>query len=104
VTRAYDSQAGSSALVSERLMRVLLSPVSLTEMPGGGYSYGPPKSAAGRRIVVVPSIIVPDLLRHLSTFPAPHNDALVFTSPRGALFVIAISVSGPGCLRYRKPD
>ena len=23
---------------------------SLTEMPGGGYSYGPPKSAAGRRI------------------------------------------------------
>lgn len=57
---------------------------SLTEMPGGGYSYGPPKSAAGRRIVVLPSIIVPDLLRHLSTFTAPQNDALVFTSPLGS--------------------
>lgn len=57
---------------------------SLTEMPGGGYSYGPPKSAAGRRIVVLPDIIKPDLLRHLSSFTAPQNDALVFTSPSGA--------------------
>jgi integrase len=57
---------------------------SLTEMPGGGYSYGPPRSAAGRRIVVLPSIIRPDLTRHLSSFTAPQNDAFVFTSPTGA--------------------
>jgi integrase len=56
---------------------------SLTEL-SGGYLFGPPKSAAGRRVVVVPAVIRPALADHLTTFTASQPDALVFTSPNGA--------------------
>lgn len=46
-----------------------------------GYSFGPPKSRAGRRIVAFPGLITPDLREHLEALP---KDApLVFTSPTG---------------------
>jgi integrase len=57
---------------------------SLTELPVGGYAYGPPKSDAGRRLVVFPAHIAPALKSHLADFVAPQADALVFTSPTGA--------------------
>ena len=57
---------------------------SLTELAGGGRLFGPPKSAAGKRVVVVPAVIRPALAHHLATFTASHPDALVFTSPTGA--------------------
>jgi len=57
---------------------------SLTQLPGGGYLFGPPKSEAGRRVVVIPAAIRPELARHLETFTEPADDALVFTSPTGA--------------------
>ena len=57
---------------------------SLSELPGGGYLFGPPKSAAGQRVVVVPAAIKPALAHHLATFTAGQPDALVFTSPTGA--------------------
>jgi integrase len=57
---------------------------SLSERPGGGYLFGPPKSAAGQRVVVVPDAVKPALAQHLATFTAPQPDALVFTSPAGA--------------------
>jgi len=47
---------------------------SLTELPGGGYRFGPPKSAAGQRTIE----------RHLETYTGPEPDVLVFTSPTGA--------------------
>ena len=48
--------------------------------PGGGHSFGPPKSRAGRRVVSFPDLIVPDLRAHLDGLgPA----ALVFPSPDG---------------------
>jgi len=56
---------------------------SLTELAGGGYLFGPPKSAAGKRVVVIPAVIRPLLARHLDTFAASEPDALVFTSPTG---------------------
>lgn len=56
---------------------------SLTELTGGGYHFGPPKSAAGRRVVAIPDIITPDLSWHLARFTADDDDALVFTSPTG---------------------
>ena len=56
---------------------------SLTELPGG-YLFGPPKSAAGKRVVVVPAVIRPALAHHLATFTASQPDALVFTSPTAA--------------------
>ncbi len=58
---------------------------SLTELAGGGYLFGPPKSAAGRRMVVVPAVIKPALAHHIATFTASLPDSLVFTSPTGAL-------------------
>jgi integrase len=57
---------------------------SLTELPGGGYLYGPPKSEAGKRRIAFPAHIATDLKRHLADFVAPGSDALVFTSPTGA--------------------
>jgi integrase len=57
---------------------------SLTELPGGGYLYGPPKSEAGRRRVVFPAHIAGDLKSHLADFVASDAAALVFTSPTGA--------------------
>ena len=55
---------------------------SLTSLPGGGHAFGPPKSAAGRRTVVIPAVIVPELVRHLEQFPAVGDD-LVFTGQGG---------------------
>jgi integrase len=48
---------------------------------GGGYSFGPPKSKAGRRVVDFADLIVPDLRKHLAAID--QADALVFTSPDG---------------------
>jgi integrase len=56
---------------------------TLTELAGGGYTFGPPKSSAGRRIVVIPDLILTDLIWHLGRFVALADDALVFTSPTG---------------------
>ena len=56
---------------------------SLTELPGGGYLYGPPKSAAGQRLVAIPAVVRPELEHHLSVFTADEPDALVFTTPAG---------------------
>ena len=57
---------------------------SLTELPGGGYLFGPPKSDAGLRTVAIPKAIAPELTRHLASFTEAAGDALVFTSPTGA--------------------
>jgi integrase len=57
---------------------------SLTELPGGGYLFGPPKSDAGLRIVVFPELITQDLAWHLARFCAADEEALVFARPTGA--------------------
>jgi integrase len=49
--------------------------------PGAKPVFGPPKSRAGRRVVVFASLIVPDLRKHLDALPA--GAELVFTSPEG---------------------
>ncbi len=54
---------------------------SLTELPGGGYHLGPPKSAAGKRTIAVPAAIMRALKNHLEKYTAPEPDALVFTTP-----------------------
>jgi hypothetical protein len=56
---------------------------SLTELPGGGYHFGPTKSEAGQRSVAIPGVITSDLAGHLARFTMPGDDALVFTSPTG---------------------
>jgi integrase len=47
-----------------------------------GYSFTPPKSRAGRRVVAFPALIVPDLRRHLEALP--EDTSLAFTSPTGS--------------------
>jgi integrase len=55
----------------------------LTEVLGQPPIFGPPKSDAGRRTVVVPAMILPDISSHLASFTPPVADALAFTSPGG---------------------
>jgi integrase len=50
-------------------------------LPGGGHSFGPPKSKAGRRVVPFPDLIAPDLRKHLDRLGP--SAVLVFTSPDG---------------------
>jgi integrase len=72
---------------------------SLTEL-SGGYLVGPPKSAAGKRVVVIPAVIRPALADHLATFTASQPDALVFTSSNGAPCEMATSGAGYGAPRW----
>jgi len=47
-----------------------------------GYSFTPPKSRAGRRVVAFPTLIVSDLRTHLEALP--DGAPLAFTSPAGS--------------------
>jgi integrase len=55
----------------------------LTEIHGGGFAFGPPKSAAGTRVVTIPEVIIAIIQWHLSCFAQQHEEGLVFTSPTG---------------------
>ncbi|MQA96021.1 MAG: tyrosine-type recombinase/integrase [Streptosporangiales bacterium] len=44
---------------------------------------GPPKSAAGNRVVGIPEAIVPILRDHLAAYVTAEDDALVFPGPKG---------------------
>jgi integrase len=55
----------------------------LTEIRGGGIDYGPPKSAAGKRVVTIPEVITPVIQWHLSCFAEDGDEGLIFTSPEG---------------------
>jgi integrase len=55
----------------------------LNERDGGGFTFGPPKSEAGHRIVEIPELITPELAAHVMTYARPGDEGLVFTSPGG---------------------
>lgn len=57
----------------------------LTLTTSGGQQFGLPKSSAGRRVVPVPAMIVPELTQHMSQYTQDHDAALIFTSPNGTL-------------------
>jgi integrase len=56
--------------------------VSVVELVDGLLVTGPPKSAAGRRIVSLPPFVLPELDAHLDKFTAPAEDSLVFVGPK----------------------
>jgi integrase len=58
--------------------------VSVVELSRGPLVTGPPKSVAGRRDVVIPGFLLPDVIAHLGDFTADDPRALVFTGPKGA--------------------
>ena len=49
-----------------------------------GIQLGPPKTAAGRRVVALPPHLLPGLRRHLATYVDPGAGSRVFPGPRGA--------------------
>jgi integrase len=55
----------------------------LTETPGQPLRFGPPKSDAGRRVVVIPPLILADVAAHLDADPAADPAALAVASPGG---------------------
>jgi len=55
----------------------------LTLTTSGGQQFGPPKTNAGRRVVPVPAMIVPELAQHMSQYIEDRDTALIFTSPEG---------------------
>jgi integrase len=57
----------------------------LSEVAGRPLFFAPPKSDAGKRLVAIPPMILPDVLSHLDTFTPPGADGLLFTSPTGKL-------------------
>jgi integrase len=56
---------------------------TLIETQNGDLSYGPPKSDAGKRVVMFPKLIVSALGNHLGSHAQPGDDGLVFTAPGG---------------------
>jgi integrase len=55
---------------------------SASELQSGERIIGPPKTAAGRRVVSIPPHIVAALEIHLATFSAPGRDGLVFVGEK----------------------
>ena len=55
------------------------------EHDDGSLTLGPPKSKAGRRIVSIPSEIVPEIRAHLERYTGKPDDALVFTGKKGGV-------------------
>ena len=56
---------------------------AFAERSTGQIVVGPPKSQAGRRVVGIPSVILPDVREHLAVFTGPAPGALVFPGPKG---------------------
>jgi integrase len=55
----------------------------LSPATGGGFAFGPPKSAAGIRTVAIPEVIIGKLTERLDKYVEADSPALVFTSPEG---------------------
>ncbi len=49
-----------------------------------GIQLGPPKTAAGRRVVALPPHLLPAIRRHLATYVDSGAQAKIFTGPKGA--------------------
>ncbi len=58
--------------------------VAVVELGHGELIVGPPKTAAGRRVVAIPSELLPDIRRHLTRVRRRQPDALIFAGPKGA--------------------
>jgi integrase len=56
----------------------------LVELRGGGFGFAPPKSDAGKRVLVIPSAILPIVREHVGRMGKVDDDRLIFTSPEGA--------------------
>ncbi|MBG0813790.1 site-specific integrase [Planomonospora sp. ID82291] len=58
---------------------------STTELKDGSVTIGPPKSAAGRRTVALPEIVISELRAHLDRYTDDRDGAFVFLGAKGAM-------------------
>ncbi|MEV0121624.1 site-specific integrase [Streptomyces sp. NPDC050703] len=58
---------------------------SVAELFNGQREIKAPKSAAGKRTVAIPAVIVPDILDHLTRYAEPGADGSVFVGAKGAI-------------------
>jgi integrase len=77
-------------LVGLRVKRVdlLHSRITVAEQAteiAGRFTWGPPKTEAGRRTVTLPAVAAAALAEHLETYSERDPDGLVFPSPEGGL-------------------
>src|SRR4029450_11847813 len=77
-------------LVGLRVKRVALlhGRITVTEQAteiDGQFTWGPPKTEAGRRTVTLPAVAAVALAEHLGTYSQPGPEGLVFTSTEGGL-------------------
>jgi integrase len=56
----------------------------LAELDDGTFHLGPTKSTAGFRTVAIPSVLLPELRRHLADLVGSHPEALIFKGEKGA--------------------
>jgi hypothetical protein len=52
-----------------------------TEQRGKGILLGPTKSRAGKRVVAIPAVILPQVDASMDTYVSGEPDAFVFTTP-----------------------
>ena len=71
------------------LHRTVTVRVQRTEDDGGHHLVGAPKTDAGRRTLVIPATLVPEVEAHLDEWTPPEADAPVFVGPRGGPLRIA---------------
>jgi len=56
---------------------------AFTEQPGKGMVLGPPKSRAGKRLVAIPTVVLPQAAAHMNSYVDDEPDSFVFTTPSG---------------------
>jgi integrase len=66
--------------------RILTVPRAYVERARGEAYFGPPRSDAGTRRVVIPGVIIEVLREHMGLYSEPGPDGLVFVSDKGEPF------------------
>jgi integrase len=75
----------------------------LTETPGQPLQFGPPKSDAGRRVVVIPPLILSDVRAHLADIAASAPESSCLPARRASYCGTATSGAASGCPRWPLP-
>jgi integrase len=70
----------------------------------GRYIVGPPKTAAGPRVVTLPTVALDPLVEHLGRYANPGPDGLVFPTRGAATWSGPTSTGSCGSRRWPEPD
>ena len=65
--------------------RLVMVEQQVSHLASGELVIGPPKTAAGRRVVSLPKSLIPEIQRHLDEFVDAADDAWIFRGPTGVV-------------------